>query len=160
MSTSRVRSRSPTPIRTLPVFPGRRLTPPDGTASSCPLSNRTSTRELNAIRLRQEKSLGRELERIDEYFENYARELGERSRRSGSEGVKLKTADRLAAAKAEHGRRRADQIARHEIRIHPHLDGLLLVGEPAWRADLAVERGRASENIFPVFVPRSRRWHL
>lgn len=41
--------------------------------------------------------------------------------------------DRLAVAKAEHARHRADQVARHEIAIVPYVDGLLLVAEPAWR---------------------------
>jgi len=116
--------------------------------------------ELSAIRARQENSLRRELNRVDDYFEQYERELEERSRRSSSQGVKLKTADRLAAAKAEHARRRADQVARHEIRVHPHLDALMLVAEPAWQAELQIHRGRESECVRALFVPRARRWFL
>lgn len=113
---------------------------------------------LAGIRARQEASLRRELERIDNYFEHYAAELGARSQRSGSQNVRMKTGERLAAAKAEHARRRADQVSRHEIRIVPHPDALLLVGEPAWSAELQVEHGRESENLRAIYVRRSRRW--
>jgi hypothetical protein len=114
--------------------------------------------ELAGIRARQENSLRRELDRVDDYFENYAHELAARAGRSASENVRSKTADRLAAAKAEHARRRADQVARHEIRICPHLDALLLIAEPAWRTELQVERTRRSEAFTALFVPRARRW--
>ncbi len=114
--------------------------------------------ELNGIRARQENGLRRELDRLDDYFENYARELEARARRGSSDGAKLKSAERLAAAKAEHARRRADQVARHEIRIRPHLDALLLVAEPAWRARLQIERAHRLETIEAFFVPRARRW--
>lgn len=92
--------------------------------------------DLAGIRERQEQRLRRELDRIDAYFENYAAELTARARR----GDPAKTADRLAATKAEHARHRADQVARHEITVHPHLDALLLIAEPAWRAHVQVER--------------------
>jgi hypothetical protein len=116
--------------------------------------------ELAPIRARQQTSLQRELDRIDAYFDNYARELEERARRSASDGVKLKAADRLSAARAEHVRRRADQVARHEIRIHPHFDSLLLLAEPAWRAELHIERARHPETVSSLFLPRARRWKL
>lgn len=112
--------------------------------------------ELAGIRERQEQRLRRELDRIDVYFENYAAELTARVRR----GDPAKTADRLAATKAEHARHRADQVARHEISVHPHLDALLLVAEPAWRAHLQVERAHRSETPAARFVPRARRWVL
>jgi len=114
--------------------------------------------ELAAIRARQESYLRRELDRIDDYFENYERELAGRAARSGNQNAKLKTAERLAAAKAEHGRRRADQLARHEIRVQPHLDALLLVAEPAWRASLNVERAHVAQTVEASFVARARRW--
>lgn len=116
--------------------------------------------ELDKVRLRQENSLRRELERIDDYFANYRLELASRDRRGSSETSKLKTTDRLAAAKAEHERRRADQLARHEIRVHPHLDALLMVAEKAWRARPRVERGRETKMLEALFVPRARRWEM
>lgn len=88
--------------------------------------------ELADVRVRQENRLRRELERVDDYFENYERELAERAGRGGG-SAKIKLANRLAVAKAEHARHRADQVARHEIAIVPYVDGLLLVAEPAWR---------------------------
>ncbi|HEY5913958.1 MAG TPA: hypothetical protein VJA21_25500 [Verrucomicrobiae bacterium] len=115
--------------------------------------------ELRGIRTRQENSLKRELERVDDYFDQYERELTERGRRSSKEGVKHRTEDRLAAAKAEHARRRADQVARHEIRVHPHLEAVLLIAEPAWRAELHIERSRQSAELPAWYVPRARRWH-
>jgi hypothetical protein len=111
--------------------------------------------DLAGIRTRQEERLRRELERIDTYFETYAAELTGRASRSAS----AKTADRLAATKAEHTRHRADQVARHEITVVPHLDALLLVAEPAWRAPLHVERAHQhAETPVARFVPRARRW--
>ena len=114
--------------------------------------------ELAAIRMRQENYLRRELDRIDEYFEGYARELTARAARSSSQSAKLKTAERLAAARAEHTRRRADQVARHEIRVQPHIDALLLAAEPAWHGSVQVEVGRQAQTIEAQFVPRARRW--
>jgi hypothetical protein len=112
--------------------------------------------ELAGIRQRQTTHLGRELERIDDYFERYERELAARARRSSG---RIKTADRLAAAQAEHARHRADQVARHEITVCPHLDALLLVAEPAWRATIHLERAhQPSQNLVASFVPRARRW--
>jgi len=116
------------------------------------------TPELDAIRTRQENYLRRELDRIDDYFDNYEHELTERAARSASQTTKLKAGDRLAAARAEHTRRRADQVARHEIRVHPHLDSLLLVAEPAWAATVQFESGREPKTIEARFVPRARRW--
>ncbi|MGD0814876.1 MAG: hypothetical protein ABSA83_14825 [Verrucomicrobiota bacterium] len=116
--------------------------------------------EVDRVRARQENSLRRELERIDDYFENYEQELTARAKRSSNENAKTKTADRLAAAKAEHGRRRADQLARHEIHVHPHVGALLLVAEKAWRAQLQVQQARQPQTIDALFVPRSRRWAL
>jgi hypothetical protein len=114
--------------------------------------------ELTGIRARQENSLRRDLERIDEYFENYQRELKERTSRASSRSAKIKTGDRLVAAKAEHARRRADQVSRHEIHVHPHLDALLLIAEPALKTRLKVTRAHQSEDLEVLFVPRSRRW--
>jgi hypothetical protein len=115
--------------------------------------------EIASIRLRQENSLRRELDRIDDYFESYENELAARAC-STRETTKLKTADRLAAARAEHARRRADQVARHEIRIHPNFDALLVIAEPAWRASLQVERNHQPQSTHAVLVPRARRWVL
>jgi hypothetical protein len=116
--------------------------------------------EVARVRARQENSLRRELERIDDYFGNYERELMARAKRSSKENARTKTEDRLAAAKAEHGRRRADQLARHEIRVLPHLDALLLIAEKAWRARLQVEQAHQPQTVDALFVPRSRRWEL
>lgn len=116
------------------------------------------TFDLAAIRARQEHYLRRELDRIDQYFENYELELGGRAARSGSQNAKLKTTERLAAAKAEHARRRADQLARHEIRVQPHLDALLLVAEPAWHATVQVELAHHHQTLEACFIPRARRW--
>lgn len=116
--------------------------------------------ELREVRLRQENSLRRELDRIDTYFQNYAHELNARSDRTSSEQVKIKTTERLAAAKAEHARRRADQVNRHEIHIEPHLDALLLIAEPAWETTLDVHQAHASKHLPATFIPRSRSWEL
>ena len=114
--------------------------------------------EIARIRARQEHSLRREVERIDDYFKNYAHELSTRAGRTVNTQAKIKSADRLAATKAEHARRRADQVARHEIRIQPHLEALLLVAEKAWRAKLLVARSHCARTLEALFVPRSRKW--
>ena len=114
--------------------------------------------ELAVVRARQESYLRRELDRIDEYFTNYELELTARAARSSSQSATVRTTDRLAAAKAEHVRRRTDQVARHEIRIQPHLDALMLVAEPAWRGNLEVERAHVAQSVEPLFVPRARKW--
>ena len=114
--------------------------------------------DLAAIRVRQEHYLRRELDRVDEYFEHYQQELAQRTARSASEAVKMKSAARLAASKAEHARRRTDQVARHEIHVHGHLDALLLVAEPAWRTSVKFDLSRQQRGGPALFIPRSRRW--
>jgi len=116
------------------------------------------TEDLAAIRDRQAQHLRRELERVDDYFEHYELELAGRAARTGNENTKLKTASRLVAAKAEHGRRRADQVARHEIRAQAHLGSLLLISESAWRAGLRVEIAHRLQSLSALFIPRARRW--
>lgn len=116
--------------------------------------------ELKAIRIRQETSLRRELERIDDYFDTYERELAARSKKSAAENSRIKLAERLAAARAEHERRRTDQLARHEICVVPHLDALLLCGEGAWRASVLAGHARENQTSQALFVPRLRRWKI
>ena len=113
--------------------------------------------DLGAVQARQQARLKNEWQRIDDYFENYARELAERGRRGAA---KAKVAERLAAAKAEQARHRADQLARHEILVRPHLDSLLLVAEPVWRAGCEVVRAHRTETVTARFIPRSRRWSV
>ena len=116
--------------------------------------------DLSAAKTRQEVHLQRELARVDEYFANYERELRERAVHSRNENTKLKADQRLAAARAEHERRRADQVQRHEIRVLPHFDALLVVAEPAWRAEIAVTQHNQPKSLSALFIPRSRRWTL
>ncbi len=116
--------------------------------------------DLTTLRDRQSRHLQRELDRVDDYFEHYEQELTTRHSRTGNETTKVKAAERLAAAKAEHARRRADQVARHEIRARAHLEALLLTAEPAWRTTLAVELAHHPQTIEAQFVPRTRRWIL
>jgi hypothetical protein len=114
--------------------------------------------DLVHIRQRQQKYLQRELERIDAYFSGYERELTQRQKRSHSESTRLKTTERLAAAKVEHERRRQDQVRRHEIRIIPHLDALLLLAEPGWKGDVSFQHKGEQHQASALYVPRSRRW--
>lgn len=114
--------------------------------------------DLNTICARQVNHLRRELARVNDYFTNYEHELRERVAHSRNENTRLKADQRLAAARAEHERRRADQVQRHEIRVLPHFDALLLVAEPAWRADVVVTRHSETHSISALFIPRSRRW--
>ncbi|MCC7376022.1 MAG: hypothetical protein IT581_15295 [Verrucomicrobiales bacterium] len=113
---------------------------------------------LAAIRQRQERHLHRELQRIESYFAGYESELSQRRTRGPEAGVRKE--QRLAAARVERERRRHDQIARHGVRVIPHLDGLLLVAETAWSATIEATRNRAAHSQLAVFVPRNRRWHL
>ena len=111
--------------------------------------------DVEAMSSRQQQYLQRELERLDDYFAHYEHELLQRSSRAAS---MVKTNERLTAARSERDRRRLDQVARHEICVRPHLDALLLVAEPCWRACLEVEEQRATQMISAIFVPRTRRW--
>jgi len=114
--------------------------------------------DLAAIRQRQETYLRRELERIDDYFAGYERELRERLQRQQRDEAKVKLEERLAAAKLEHQRRRQDQVQRHEIRLLPHLDALLLLAEPAWRATVTAGPRDAAFTQPAQYLPRARRW--
>jgi hypothetical protein len=116
------------------------------------------THSLAAIRARQETHLRRELNRIDHYFSAYEHELSERKLR-GRDGA-LRRDQRLAAARAEHELRRADQIARHAIRILPRLDAALIVGEPAWSGRVQTTSLRAGHQWEASYIPRARRWTM
>lgn len=116
--------------------------------------------ELETIRARQERYLRRELERIDDYFRSYAADLEERQGRSQSDTSKARLGERLAAARVEHQRRRQDQVQRHEIRVVPHWDALLLVAEPAWEATVAFVQDHRPARSTAHLVPRARRWFL
>jgi hypothetical protein len=113
---------------------------------------------LAATRSRQEAYLRRELERIDNYFSHYEQELCSRGR-SGKEG-EIKLRDRLAATRAEHQRRRDDQVHRHQIRIIPHVDALMLVAEPCWSARVSSVVNRSPRVDESSYLPRSRRWKM
>jgi hypothetical protein len=113
--------------------------------------------ELGPIQTRQQQYLRRELERVDEYFDNYEREL--QARKSSKKDHHIRVQERLAAARQEHQRRREDQVQRHEIRVFPHLDSMLLLAEPCWRT--GVKTGFQPQEIHEaLFLPRSRSWRL
>jgi len=116
--------------------------------------------DLLAIRARQTRYLQRELDRIDRYFEGYQRELtGRQSRRKGSD-AHAKYESRLAAAKLEHQNRVLDQIHRHEVKVLPHVDALLLLAEPAWAATVSFELDHRPMRRPALFNPRNRHWSL
>lgn len=123
-----------------------------------PAAGRLVQPALEKIRSRQEQSLRRELERIDDYFTAYREELKSRVQRTRAESAQAKVSDRLAAAQAEHQRRRDDQVNRHEIRVIPHIDSLVLLAEPAWENTVRLTRGRDSETVAARYLPRTRRW--
>jgi hypothetical protein len=116
--------------------------------------------DLVVIGARQMQYLRRELERVDDYFEHYEHELSSRAARTNNENTKLKAVERLAAAKAEHARRRADQVSHHEIRALAHLEALLLIAETGWQTRISVEINHCSRLLSACFVPRARRWVL
>ena len=115
--------------------------------------------QLSKIKERQQLFLRRELKRIDEYFENYARELRERTDRQRKEEAMKRYADRLEATRLEHNRRRTDQVERHTIHVLPHVDALLTVAEPAFATRVTWRAGREERFVPALFVPRTRRWH-
>jgi hypothetical protein len=114
--------------------------------------------DLAAIRQRQAAYLRREMDRIDDYFSGYAEELKGRLRRQHSQANAAKLEQRLAAAKAEHLRRRDDQVQRHEIRVRSHLDALLLLAEPAWRVSLSTTSHSGQHLHQAHFIQRLRLW--
>src|SRR5260221_14397329 len=98
--------------------------------------------ELSRIKEREQRFLRRELHRVDEYFENYARELRERMDRQHKEEAMRRYADRLEATLIEHNRRRTDQIERHTIHVVPHIDAFLTVAKPACGVQGSCKAGR------------------
>jgi hypothetical protein len=116
------------------------------------------TPELVRIKERQRLYLGRELSRIDDYFEDYSRELRDRMDHQKKDEARRRYADRLEATRVEHQRRRADQIDRHTIVVVPHLDAMLTVAEPAFRTSVTWRAGREERCAPAFFVPRTRRW--
>ncbi len=114
--------------------------------------------DLEPIRRRQEHYLRRELERIETYFTDYERELEARRKRQRAGEGRTKWEDRLAAAKAEHERRREDQVRRHEIRIIPHVDALAWIAETAWSGTITTLVDHHNSTTPATFVPRSRHW--
>jgi hypothetical protein len=116
--------------------------------------------DLANVRQRQESHLRRELDRVDDYFESYVKELTERVARSRSVESKAKLAERRTAARAEHEHRRADQVQRHEIRVIPHVDALLLLAEPAWCVTVLVAEHGEPRRQPARWVPRIRKWSL
>ena len=113
--------------------------------------------DIEAVRSRQQQYLQREIQRLDDYFALYEQELSQRTSRAKATAT-AKATERLAAAHAEHARRRMDQVTRHEICVQPHVDALLLTAEPCWQASLEVEEQRAAQIVCATFVPRARRW--
>lgn len=114
--------------------------------------------DLAGILRRQENYLRRELDRIDDYFDGYERELLQRQQHTSSDAVKAKMMDRLKAAAAEREKRRQDQLHRHEIRVLPHVDALCLLAEPAWHVPISFIRQGSPSTVQGLFIPRSRRW--
>jgi hypothetical protein len=49
-------------------------------------------------------------------------------------------------------------VQRHEIRLIPHFDALLLVAEPAWHARVCATQHHETRTASALFIPRSRRW--
>jgi hypothetical protein len=115
--------------------------------------------ELTKIKERQRLYLRRELTRIDDYFENYSRELRDRMDHQKKDEAKRRYADRLETTRMEHNRRRIDQIERHTIIVVPHVDALLTVAEPAFRTNVTWRTGREECSTPALFVPRIRRWY-
>jgi hypothetical protein len=114
--------------------------------------------DLARIRQRQEHYLRRELDRVDGYFANYIQDLTHRLTRSRTAETRNRLADRRRAAHAEHERRRQDQVHRHEIRIIPHVDWLLLLAEPAWKVSVLVSEHGEPQRQAALWLPRTRRW--
>jgi len=117
--------------------------------------------ELTVVRARQQRHLSREIQRIDDYFSTYEKELRGRRIRGGAnpEAARKSLEDRVTAAKAEHQRRRSDQLDRHAIRVKPHVDALLLIAERAWSTTAALQVGRDRRTEPVLYVPHARQWH-
>jgi len=106
------------------AFPGRSDPSAGGNSSRCAEKALAPTSPRCAIARR--KHCGANWTCVDDYFRSITKwKLAARARAAGVKLRSLKAAERLAAAKAEHARRRSDQVARHEIRVHAHLDALL-----------------------------------
>jgi hypothetical protein len=114
--------------------------------------------DLTQVRERQERHLRREFDRINDYFTAYEAELSARSGRSRTPDAQAKLEARLAATRIEREHRCRDQSSRHEIRVIPHIDSLLLVAEPAYTCRLTYYLDHTAHEVDALFIPRARRW--
>jgi hypothetical protein len=114
--------------------------------------------DLAQVKERQERQLRREFDRINDYFTAYEAELTARSARSRTPDAQAKLEARLAATRVEREHRCRDQCARHEIRVIPHIDSLLLVAEPAHACRVAYYLDHAEHEVEALFISRARRW--
>jgi hypothetical protein len=114
--------------------------------------------DLTQVIQRQEHHLRREFDRINDYFDAYEAELRARSSRSHAPDAQAKLDARLDATRVERKNRCRDQRARHEIRVIPHIDSLLLVAEPAQTCRLTYCLEHTAHEIGGLFIPRARRW--
>jgi hypothetical protein len=109
---------------------------------------------LATTRARQERHLARELARITEYFSGYRKELQTRLKRQRTDESRQRFQDRIEASNTEETRRRDDQIHRHESRLIPHVDALMLTAERAWQTSLALP----DREVRASYLPRARHW--
>jgi hypothetical protein len=113
---------------------------------------------VKSIKDRQAKYLQRELATVDRYYRDYEENLAGRLNRTRSDAGRSKMRERLEAARKEHQIRRIDQIKRHEIRVNAHVDGLLVVAEPAHRTRVRSFNQRQEHQQNAVWIPRTRCW--
>lgn len=116
--------------------------------------------ELADVRVRQENRLRRELERVDDYFENYERELAERAGRGGgSAKIKLAGPTRGGEGRACAASRRSGGAPRDRDRA---VCGWASAGRGAGVAHgVQVDRAhQPKESLTARFVPRARRWEV
>lgn len=115
---------------------------------------------VKSVKDRQSKYLQRELATVDRYYADYAGALAGRLIRTRSEAGRSKMQERLEAAKLEHQIRRIDQIKRHEIHVHAHVDALLMVAEPAHKTQVHYVQERQERQQIALWIPRMRSWSL
>jgi hypothetical protein len=115
---------------------------------------------VKSVKDRQSKYLQRELATVDRYYDDYSEALARRLNRTRSDAGRSKMEERLKAAQLEHHIRRIDQIKRHEIRVHAHVDALLMVAEPAHKTQVRYVHERQERQQDALWIPRIRSWSL
>ena len=98
--------------------------------------------DIEALRATQEKFMGRELRRLEQYYGTLEAELDERGRRPSSQGQAVSLAERRRAVALDRAKKVRDAVEKHRLRVEAEAFALLFVHQPWLRATMRLESRR------------------